>query len=61
MLKQFIEHLKIFKDSGYVVKSDITGKPFYGAVVIFFSEGKIDRTNNFEQGDIAMIKESLKL
>jgi hypothetical protein len=61
MLKQFIEHIKIFKDSGYIVKSEITGKPFYGAVVIVFSEGKIDRTNNFEQGEMAIIKESLKI
>jgi hypothetical protein len=61
MLKLFIDHIKKFKDSGCVVKSEITGQPFYGAVVIIFTEGKIDRTNNLENAGLGVIKESLKI
>ncbi|MDD5167782.1 MAG: hypothetical protein PHN75_03115 [Syntrophales bacterium] len=60
-MKNFIENLKKFKDYRYVVKSDITGRPFYGEVVIVFTEGKIDRTNNYDVGEIARVKESIKI
>lgn len=61
MLKCFIDHLRKFKESGYIVKSEITGKPFYGEIVVIFTEGRIDRTNHCEIGDITKIKECIKL
>lgn len=60
-MKNFVAQLRKMKESGYIIKSEITGKPFFGEVTIIFADGKIDRTNNFDLGDIVKVKESVKI
>lgn len=60
-MKTLIAQLKKMKDSGYVVKSEITGKPFFGEITLIINDGKIDRTNNFDTGEIVKVKESIKI
>ena len=60
-MKNFVAQLKKIKDSGYIVKSEITGKPFFGEVTIIITDGKIDRINNFDSGEIVRTKESIKV
>jgi hypothetical protein len=60
-MKNFVAQLKKLKDSGYIVKSEITGKPFFGEVTIIITDGQIDRINNFDTGEIIRTKESIKI
>ena len=60
-MKNFVAQLRKLKDSGHIVKSEITGKPFFGEITVIITDGKIDRINNFDTGEIARTKESIKI
>jgi hypothetical protein len=60
-MKNFAAQMRKLKDSGYIVKSEITGKPFFGEITIIITDGKIDRINNFDTGEIVRAKESIKI
>ncbi|KFO67580.1 hypothetical protein ER57_09895 [Smithella sp. SCADC] len=54
-MKNFVLQLKKLKASGHIVKSEITGKPFFGEVTIIITDGI------FDTGDIVRTKESIKV
>jgi hypothetical protein len=60
-MKNLVAQLKKLKNTGYVVKSEITNKPFFGEVTIIINDGKIDRVNNCTAEEIVRIKESIKI
>ena len=60
-MKNFVAQLRKLKNSEYIVKSEITGKPFFGEVTIIINDGKIDRIKNYDPGEILRIKESIKM
>jgi hypothetical protein len=60
-MKKFVAQLRKLKDSGCIVKSEITGKPFFGEITIIITDGQIDRINNFDTGEIVRTKESIKI
>jgi hypothetical protein len=60
-MKNLIGQFKKIKDSNYIVKSEITGRPFFGEIVIVLTDGKIDRMKFNHAADICSIKENVKI
>lgn len=60
-MKNFIVHLKKLKDTDCIIKSEITGKPFFGEITIVINDGRIDRIKNYDMGEIIRVKENIKI
>lgn len=60
-MKDLIGRFKKLKDSDYVVKSEVTGKPFFGEIIIIFNDGRIDRVKFDHKAEICTIKENIKV